>query len=119
MGCPDDRRSTRDYCIFLGLHPISWSSKKQHNIARSSTEVEYKSLANTSAELIWLQTLIKELGFHLSHPPILWCDNLGATYITSNLVYHSRTKHTDINFHFVRDWVAAKILHVKFYSRKI
>lgn len=115
-GCSDDHRSTGGFCIFLGSHPISWSSKKQHTIIRSNTEPEYKFLANTSVEIIWLQTLIKELGFHLTTPPVLWYDNLGANYLTSNPMYHSHTKHMDIDFHFVRDRVAAKTLQVQLCS---
>lgn len=110
-GCLYD---TGGFCIFLGQHLISWSSHKQHIVARSSTEAEYKSIANATVELIWLQTLLRELQFPLFHPPILWCDNLGATYLTSNSVYHSRTKHMAVDFHFVQDRVAAKALQVQF-----
>lgn len=113
-GCPNYRPSPDGFCFFLGHHLISWSSHKQNIVARSSTEAKYCSLTHTTAELIWLQTLIRELGFQLHCPPILWCDNLGATYLTSNLVYHSRTKHLDIDFHFIRDRVAAQTLQVSF-----
>lgn len=94
--------------MLFGPNLVSWSSKKQPTIARSSTKAEYKSLANTAYELLWLQSLLRELHVYLSHPPTLWCDNLGATYLIANPVLHSRTKHVDIDYHFVRTHVINK-----------
>ena len=95
---------------------MSWSSKKQPTVSRSSTEAEYKALANGAAEAMWIDTLLQELGVIWQHVPILWCDNLGATYLMANPVFHARIKHIEIDFHFVRERVADGALEVRFIS---
>jgi hypothetical protein len=104
------------FVVFLGANLISWSARKQPTVSRSSIEVEYKALANANAEMMWVQKLLQELG--VPHSPVarLWCDNLGAKYLSSNPVFHARTKHIEIDFHFVREHVAQKLLDVRFIS---
>ena len=112
-GCPETRRSTTGFCTFLGRNCLSWTAKKQLTVSRSSTEAEYRSLAHTTAEITWLTTLLRELGIPLTKTPLLLCDNLSALHLTCNPVHHSRSKHIDIDYHFVREKVALGLIQTR------
>ena len=100
--------------MFFGPNLISWSARKQATMSRSSTEAEYKSLANAIAEIIWIKSVLGEFCVPQPRVVCLWCDNLGATYLSANPVFHVRTKHIEVDFHFVREHVANKLLEVRF-----
>jgi hypothetical protein len=113
---PLDRWSTFGYVVFLGSTPITWVSKKQCTISRSSTKVEYRNLASAIAEVFWIRIVLKDLGIFIPDPPLLWCDNLSALALASNPVFHARTKHIEVDYHFVREKVVRRDVVVKFIS---
>lgn len=117
-GDPDDYVSTNAYIIYLGATPISWSAKKQNGVARSSTEAEYRAVANTASELRWVCSLLSELGINLPAAPVIYCDNVGATYLCANPVFHSRMKHVALDYHFIRNNVQSGALRVAHVSTK-
>jgi hypothetical protein len=114
-GCPDSRRSTSGFCVYLGDNLVSWSSKCQTTMSRSSAEAEYRAVAHVVAECCWLRQLLQELHIQLPSATVVFCDNVSAVYMTANPVHHKRTKHIKIDIHFVREKVALgeiRVLHV-------
>lgn len=113
-GCPLTRRSTTGFCIYLGSNCVSWSAKKQHTVARSSTEAEYRALASAAAEITWVSFILRDIGLYMSETPTIFSDNLSALQLTVNPVFHARTKHIEIDYHFVREKVALGSLVTRF-----
>lgn len=114
-GCPDTQSSTSGFCIFLGDALVSWSSKRQATVSRSSAEAEYQAVANAVAECIWLRQLLGELGCGTHKATVIFYDNISTVYMSSNPVHHKRTKHIELDIHFVRECVQIgelRVLHV-------
>lgn len=109
---------SRIYIVYLGSHPTVWSSKKQKTVAQSSTEAKYRSVADTTSELRWVAQLMNELGISPSSQPVIDSDNVGATYLSVNPVFHSRMKHVALDYHFVRQLVQSRFLRVIHVSSK-
>jgi hypothetical protein len=94
---------------------VSWSSKRQNTVSRSSAEAEYRGVANAVAECSWLRHLLSELRHDVKQATIVYCDNVSAVYMCKNPVHHKRTKHIELDIHFVRERVAVgnvRVLHV-------
>ena len=111
-GDPTDRRSTTGYCFLLGSSLISWRSKKQSVVAHSSTEAEYRALADATSELLWLRWLLADMGALQTTSTPIHCDNRSAIHIAHNDVFHERTKHIEIDCHFIRHHLQQSVLHL-------
>nr|GEV44412.1 ribonuclease H-like domain-containing protein [Tanacetum cinerariifolium] len=121
--CLATRRSTSGYCVFFCDSLLTWSSKRQDTLSHSSAEAEYRGVANAVAETSCICNLLCELHIPLFTVTLVYCDNDSAVYMSTNPVQHQRTKHIEIDIHFVRDKVAAchvRVLHVpsRFYELK-
>jgi len=88
--------------MFLGGNLVTWRSKKQHIIARSSAEAEYRAMAQGVCELLWMRTILNDLKVACEEPMILYCDNKSAISIAHNPVQHDRTKYIEIDRHFIK-----------------
>ena len=114
-GCSDSRRSTSGYYVYYGDSLISWSSRRQTTVSRSSAEAEYRAVAHAVAECCWIRQILQELHRPLRSATLVYCDNVSAIYMSSNPVQHRRTKHIEIDIHFVREKVSlgeVRVLHV-------
>jgi hypothetical protein len=103
-----DRKSMTNYCTFVGGNLATWKSKKQNVVARSSAEAEYRAMTSTTRELTWIKQLLTDMHFTTTSPMKLFCDNQAARHITSNPVFHARTKHIEVDCHFIRERIPVK-----------
>jgi hypothetical protein len=117
-GDPNDRKSTTGFVVLLNNTPVSWCSKKQTAVSRSSTEAEYRSMADTTSELQWLLHLLSDLHIQLAQVPILHCDNISALALAHNPIHHSKLKHIEVDVHFTREQVKAGTIRLQFVSTK-
>nr|GEX51335.1 putative reverse transcriptase, RNA-dependent DNA polymerase, Gag-polypeptide of LTR copia-type [Tanacetum cinerariifolium] len=113
LGCPFTRRSRIGYLLLFSGGHISWKTKKQSVVSRSSAEAEYKAMASTVSEILWVRWLLKDMQVQLTTPTSLFCDNQAARHIANNPVYHERTKHVEMDCFFVRERVETRDIEMK------
>jgi hypothetical protein len=113
-GSRPDRRSTTGYYVFVGGNRVSWKSKKLNVVSQSSAESEYRSIAQSTCEIMWVYHLLEEISLN---PPLLanlWCENQAALHIASNPVYYKRTKHIKVDCHFAREKIQENLISTSY-----
>lgn len=109
-----NRKSISGFVFILAGSPISWQAKKQTTVAQSIVEAEYAAMAHAAKEMIWLQYLLRDLGMSKYAPMILYCDNQGAISLAKNPTHHAKTKHVDVQLHFIRDHIEKGTIKVEY-----
>ncbi|CAA7024972.1 unnamed protein product [Microthlaspi erraticum] len=115
-GCPLTRRSLTGWIVQFGDSPISWRTQKQDTVSRSSAEAEYRAMTELTSELRWLKGLLLDFGIDHKEPMSLMCDSKPAIHISSNPVFQERTKHVEVDCHFIRDDIIAGLIKPKHVS---
>lgn len=110
--CSFSAKSLSGYAIFLGSSLISWKTKKQKTVSKSSAESEYRSMSYTTSELIWLEGLLQDLHVQVPLPIPFYCDNTSAQHIAENQIFQERTKHLKIDCHFIREYVDSNFINL-------
>ncbi|KZV22301.1 Cysteine-rich RLK (receptor-like protein kinase) 8 [Dorcoceras hygrometricum] len=113
-GSISDRRSTSGYCTMVWGNLVTWRSKKQSVVARSSAEAEYRAMAHGLCELIWIRRVLQELKMDVPHPMQLFCDNKSTISIAHNPVHHDRTKHVEVDRHFIKEKLDAGLIIIHY-----
>ncbi len=114
-GNVSDRRSTSGFLFSFRSGAVSWSSKKQPTVALSSTKAKYRGATIVACEVVWLQKLLTDLGLSVNAHVVIYCDNISSILLANNPIYHAKTKHVEVHYHFIREKVLAKeidLIHV-------
>lgn len=111
-GDRSDGKSTSGYFTFVGGNLVTWRSKKQKVVSKSSAEAEFRGMVHGTCELLWIKRILRDLGVSLRAPMKLYCDNESAVKIANNPVQHDRTKHVEIDRHFIKDHLERKTVEL-------
>ena len=109
-GDKGDRKSTIGYCTYIGGNLVTWRSRKQKVVSCSNAEFEYRAMAETAQEMVWLRSFLEDLGISSPFPMPMHCDNQAAIFIAGNSTFHERTKHIEIDCHYIRDKVMSGVI---------